>query len=388
MEVARRWRLEVQERKGGRYWTLRSGRADHRRSLTLGVLSDDDAARAMETMNRDEGEGRGDQVYSWYATHRDDAVSYLVGDPVAQRLLLGQPDHRRMTLHEYYEEVYRTWRAEQTPGGWAHEERVWRRILDQLGSMRVKDLDAHRVADYLDGLVASTGPRAGQRSSGNVQRLHRAALQALLKRAYRLRHIDELPDLAVFRIRGASKTVVEKPDPLTLEELIRLMDASEPRHRAMWAVGAGEGLRPSELVRMRWEDVRWGPGLLDVRGSKTAASKASIPMTPLARRELVRWWTACGEPENGLVFPSRGTEPYQPQGYKAALATAARKAGITRRMYPYLLRDSFATIAWCVGVPMDVARRVLRHTDDRMIQQVYCRPRPEDLVDHVRAFDL
>ena len=42
-----------------------------------------------------------------------------------------------------------------------------------------------------------------------------------------------------------------RPDEAAARKLVRLMDAThEPKHRAMWAVGAGEGLRPSELIRV------------------------------------------------------------------------------------------------------------------------------------------
>ena len=43
-------------------------------------------------------------------------------------------------------------------------------------------------------------------------------------------------------------------------------------------------------------------------------------------------------------------------------------------MTPYLLRHSFATIAWSIGVEKDVARRILRHTDLMTLENVYCRP--------------
>ena len=57
-------------------------------------------------------------------------------------------------------------------------------------------------------------------------------------------------------------------------------------------------------------------------------------------------------------------------------------------MYPYLLRHSFATLAWALDVPKDVARRVMRHTNDRMLDEVYTRPRPRDLVARLERFDL
>jgi integrase len=170
---------------------------------------------------------------------------------------------------------------------------------------------------------SSPGP-AGQALSGNAKRLHRAAIKALLKRAFRLRHIPSLPDLAVFRIKGATKRAVDKPAPLSLEELVALMEASGPKHRAMWAVGGGQGLRPSELGRIRWEDVDFEGRTLAVRGTKTEQSAAVVPMTGLTRRELRSWWEASGSPQSGLVFLTGSGKPYGHQGYKKPLRTAAR----------------------------------------------------------------
>lgn len=248
----------------------------------------------------------------------------------------------------------------------------------------MRDIDEFVVADYLDGLLNRRGKRAGLPASGNTKRLHRGAVQACLKYAYRQRHIPELPDLARFRIEGSTKTVTKKPDPLTLEELMRMMEVSRDVHRCLWAVGAGEGLRPGELVGLDWEDVDWERRLLTVRGSKTEASHARIPLTPLAFRELRRWEAACGKKE-GPIFVVGGKRIRE---FKTAIKSAAEGAGIERRVYPYLLRDSFASIAWSLGIEMDAARRVMRHVDERMLMQVYCRPRPEELVRLVEAFDV
>lgn len=109
----------------------------------------------------------------------------------------------------------------------------------------------------LDGLVNRHRKRAGEAASGNTKRLHRGAVQAWLKYAYRQRHVPELPDLARFRIEGSTKTVVKKPDPLTLEELMRMMEVSRAVHRCLWAVGACEGCG---LGSCSFPSVTWGHG--------------------------------------------------------------------------------------------------------------------------------
>jgi integrase len=55
---------------------------------------------------------------------------------------------------------------------------------------------------------------------------------------------------------------------------------------------------------------------------------------------------------------------------------------------PYLLRHSFATIAWSLGLDIDTARRIMRHTDTKMLDRIYTRPRPKDLVARAAAFDV
>jgi integrase len=388
-----RWRKEAVKSPGGTSWRLLRGRNDDRIRANLGRISERDAEKALVRMQAEEDGGTVQRVLALHESDPAAAVGYLVGDPAVVALLPDPPiDYSVMPLREYFDKIYKPWRSVEARRGWRSEAGHWRRILAELGVLRLREVDAHVVADYLDGMKSERGPRAGLAASGNTKRLHRAALQALVIRAERLRHLERAPDLGRFRLKGSTRTVIERSDPLSLDELAALLDASGPQHRAMWAVGAGQGLRPSELLRMRWEDVRWSSRTLLVRGDsdgegKTTASVAEIPMTPIAFRELEVWWRAKGKPETGPAFLAGGRAYRSESGYKRSLAGAAQRAGIARPVTPYLLRHSFATIAWSVGVEKDVARRILRHTDERMLDEVYCRPRPADLVERVSKFD-
>jgi len=380
-------------RKKGRYFTLRTGRGKDRRSIPLGYVSEDEAQRAVATLLNERDQGSDARVWALYDRDRAAAIKYLLGDPGVAKLLPDvEKDWSRATLAAYFAEVYAPWRAEAKPQSWRQESGFWRRILaSSLGSMRLRDIDDRDVADYLEGLVMerARGERpVGTPVSGRTKSLHRSAVQGLLNRAYRLRHLAERVSLGEVRIEGSTRRSDAQVDPLNLDELLALLDACKPPQRALFAVGAGMGLRPSELVRVRWEDVDLGDGTLAVRGSKTDAATASIPLTPLAVEEIRSWWVRCGQPTEGHLFLSRLGTPYPDKGspYKKSLAVAARRAGIERSVTPYLLRHSFATIAWSVGVPKDVARRILRHTDEKMLDDVYTRPRPAELAERLAAF--
>ena len=130
-----------------------------------------------------------------------------------------------------------------------------------------------------------------------------------------------------------------------------------------------------------------GAQTLSVRGDADGTGKTELSVAEISLRE---WWVRQGQPRSSVVFPAtKHGVPYRSvSGYKRALATAAQRAGIGHKVNPYLLRHSFATIAWSLDIDKDVARRILRHSDETMLNEVYCRPRPADLVDLVQAFDL
>jgi integrase len=402
MDSAVRWRLQSKARSKGRYFWLETGRAESRRSLTLGFVSEGQAQTALDTMNREEEQTVGTPMHGrierLFEREPAKALAYLVGEGLGEDPFGPEPaDYGALSLREYYEQVYKPWRAEKKPKTWESEAGHWKRILEALGHVRVRDVDAHQVADFVDGLMVEEGARP---ASGNTKRLARAAVQSALNHAHRQKHLPAHVDLGIFRIEGSTRATKERKDPLTLEELQKLMNASSPKHRALWAVGAGQGLRPSELRRIAWEDVDWGNHVMKVRGDadgegKTALSVDTIPMTPLAYRELQAWWMRQGQPGEGVVFPAEARtggdeeEGYASRSaYRRALATASRKAKLGRTVNIYLLRHSFATIAWSLGIEMDVARRILRHADEKMLREVYCRPRPADLVAKVAAFDF
>jgi integrase len=396
----RTWNVERRKRKKGTYVVLRTRSREHGDAvLKLGYVSEEAAQRAKVTMNREEEAGTAHRILGYAEEEPDGAVAFLTGDAADQEAFSPTPAYGTWGLKRYFHEVFAPARAD-TVRGWRQERARWKQILADLGDVRVKDVDEWVVADYLERLRASTGPRAGMPLSGNAKRLRKACIQALLLHAYRQKHITALPELKVFQIKGSTRVVQQESEPLTLDELVELLEATDnPQHRAMWGVAAGEGLRPTEVLRLRWEGVDWRKKTLEVpphedgpgAGSgKTALSADRIPLTPLALQELRVFWVRQGQPGRGWMFPSPKTgQPYA--GYNSLhrpLDKARKKAGIKRKVYPRLLRKSFATIAWSLGIDLDTTRRIMRHVDEKMLLRVYQRVRPSDLVALVEAFDF
>jgi integrase len=396
--MSRKWRAERFSKAGGTYWFVTAGRNAGRIRIALKYVTAEQAERARDRIQLEEDRGTIARVLEQHAYDPEAVVELLAGDGPADLGELPAPatDHGRKPLRAYVADVYSKARAASHPRSWVGERGHLDRILADLGDTRLRDLDPRAFVRWVrdvrvrrqafrpdaagdDGLVPA---------SGSYQRLLRAALQAVLSYAYVEGHLDTHVRLGEVRLAGSTRRAREPVQPLSLDEVRALLLAAKtPLRRAMWAVGVGQGLRPGELVRVRWEDVDWDASLLTVRGTKTEESAAVIPMTPIGREGLLEHWEAEGKPRAGLVFVRKlASEDGKGSSYRRALKTDAEAAKIDRKVHPYLLRHSFATLAWSLGLDKDVARRIMRHTDLGMLDKVYTRPRPADLVERAAAF--
>ena len=111
------------------------------------------------------------------------------------------------------------------------------------------------------------------------------------------------------------------------------------------------------------------------------ASDAIIPLTQLAEREMRRWNAVEGGKESGLCFYHKQTGD-KIVSFKRSLTTSCYNAGLDcdemgeeRRVFPYLLRHSFATLAATSTppVPLTVVQTVMRHTSSKMLLDVYAK---------------
>jgi integrase len=85
------------------------------------------------------------------------------------------------------------------------------------------------------------------------------------------------------------------------------------------------------------------------------------------------------------------------KSFKKALETTCLAAqldidptGAQRRVFPYLLRHSFATLAATSNppVPLPVAQKVMRHTSSKMLLDVYARAGTMIMREGLTNFDL
>jgi integrase/recombinase XerD len=145
----------------------------------------------------------------------------------------------------------------------------------------------------------------------------------------------------------------------TREEVLRLAAAVEnPRHRLAILLLYACGIRVSELVRARVEDVSVDQLTLHVRDGKGRKDRVTVVSEVLAPglRE------ACaGRPGSAPLVPARGGGRLTTRSIQRVVDQACVKAGIERNITPHSFRHAFATHVLEAGVPLEVIRDLLGH---------------------------
>jgi integrase/recombinase XerD len=155
-------------------------------------------------------------------------------------------------------------------------------------------------------------------------------------------------------------------DRLTVEEELRFLDqayARDGRTGLMLQTLLETGARASELVQIRVEDVSLAERVVTVREGK-GGKRREVPI----RRDLAQLLRLhIGTRRAGPLFVSRqegsGPTPHvlTRQRVGQIVRTAAIAAGISKRVYPHLLRHTVATRLLALGMDITDLQRFLGH---------------------------
>jgi integrase/recombinase XerD len=150
------------------------------------------------------------------------------------------------------------------------------------------------------------------------------------------------------------------PCVLSRDEVVRLLDAAAcPRDRLMFHLAYACGLRVSEVVALRPEDIDGQRLLLHVRHAKGRKDRL-VPLSP-ALLEMLRGYWREHRPK-GFFF--KGGKPQQPlniSNVQRRCHRAVLAAGITKKASMHTLRHSYATHLLEAGADLLSLQRLLGH---------------------------
>ncbi len=255
-------------------------------------------------------------------------------------------------------------------------------INPSIGKIELRKLTASDINQMLSSMRESgQSPRSQQQA--------RALLSVALQDAERKEYILVNP---VKKVRVPINRVKEI-DPLGIEDVRRLLDTYDGSYMsARLHIALLCGLRQGEALGLRWQDINFQSGILDVRnqiqviegklqltGLKTDRSRRSIALTSATllalekHQEIVqKMRDACGSSwrENDFVFPyfDGSAHPATPDynNWKRSLRLCGIK---TRRLHD--ARHTAATLMYAQGVGIEVISRALGHSSSAITSKLY-----------------
>lgn len=209
--------------------------------------------------------------------------------------------------------------------------------------------------------------RAGARGKGTRATYvdaHRRAAATVYRWAVREGLIERSPFDRVERVKGKRREIVIlQPDEVAA--LMRAASQSElgARDRAIIAFMYDNGARVGEVAGIRVADLDLAAGTCVVRGK---TGEGIIPISMELRSILLAYMRsrprAFPWADDGLLFPARRGGPLTPNAIKTMIRRAAQRAGISKRVYPHLMRHTFGTHFKRNGGDSATLQRILRHT--------------------------
>ncbi len=143
-------------------------------------------------------------------------------------------------------------------------------------------------------------------------------------------------------VRRKANAEYRTREHLTEREVERLIEAAKDnrwghRDSTMILIAFRHGLRASELIDLRWEQIDLKSGLLHVRRVKQG-TPATHPLTGRELRALRRLEReAAGSP---FVFVSERGAPFAARGFQATVERAGKAAGFDMKIHPHMLRHA------------------------------------------------
>ena len=155
------------------------------------------------------------------------------------------------------------------------------------------------------------------------------------------------------------------PVVLATGEVAGLLDAlATPLQRAVAMTMYGAGLRVGEACALHVDDIDSQRMQLRVREGKGGRERY-VPLSPRLLGELRDYYRKC-RPPGPLLFPGRrASRRLERATMNKALAVAARKIGLAKRVSPHSLRHSFASHLLEQGTDLRTVQVLLGHASIR-----------------------
>ncbi|MBK9149367.1 MAG: tyrosine-type recombinase/integrase [Flavobacteriales bacterium] len=167
------------------------------------------------------------------------------------------------------------------------------------------------------------------------------------------------------RVTFIERPRAERKLPLVLSkaEVAALLKApSNLKHQAMLALAYSGGLRMSEILALKADDLLFDRGLIRIRSAK--GNKDRTTLLGRSTAELLKRYLEQFQPQD-LLFVGQSGSTYSARSLQKVLEAALAKAGIRKEATLHTLRHSFATHLLEQGTDLRYIQALLGHASSK-----------------------
>jgi len=251
--------------------------------------------------------------------------------------------------------------APKTIASYAADLNRFVRYLAEKKVRRIEDVGPGDILEYLIHLM-NRGLNARSRAR------HLVSIRGFFRFLVQENRLPSNPTKTV----ALPKQTCRLPDVLSIDDVKRLLaapDTTTPRgarDAAMLELLYGAGLRVSELMHVRQQDVNLEVSYVRVKGK---GSKERIVPFGTYARERIQHYIVHGRTRllqgrtSPYLFTARAGRPMTRQGFWKLIKAYARKAAVGREITPHTLRHSFASHLLEGGADLRAVQVMLGHVD-------------------------
>ena len=149
------------------------------------------------------------------------------------------------------------------------------------------------------------------------------------------------------------------PVVLNKEEINSMFESTlNLKHRLALMILYYSGIRVNEIVNLKWEDIDFQRGTIHLKTAK--GEKERVIFFHEKLKNLIEYFNLKKE---GFVFISNFGKKYDKRTIQLIVRNASRKARISKKVTPHILRHSFATHLLEAGADIRHIQKLLGHSN-------------------------
>ncbi len=224
-----------------------------------------------------------------------------------------------------------------------------------IGAIQTQDIRAYLMSRSAQGAAAKSLAR------------YRSHLKNFF--AYLQKHHPTQLNHNPVELVGTPKIKRTLPEVLDVDTVFRLLEiplTSEIaiRDKALLELFYSSGLRLAEIAELHWHDLMLDDGLVRVLGK--GRKERLVPLGKMATQALQQWqplarsWASA---DNSHVFVTKRGGSLKRRSIQARVKYWAQQQGLWERVYPHLLRHSFASHMLESSGDLRAVQEMLGHAD-------------------------